>query len=65
MIDATLRNGGVVSYKNNGDGTKSPYELNINYQDALAEPESPDAERIGKFLAYQEELTEKLLITTN
>lgn len=65
LIDATLRNGGVVSYKNNGDGTKSPYELNINYQDALAEPESPDAERIGKFLAYQEELTEKLLITTN
>ena len=38
LIDATLTNGGVVSYKDNGDGTKSPYELNINYQDALVSP---------------------------
>ena len=48
LIDATLKNGGAVSYKNNGDGTRSPYELNINYQDALAGPESSDKERIGK-----------------
>lgn len=53
LIDATLKNGGAVSYKNNGDGTRSPYELNINYQDALAGPESSDAERIGKFLAAE------------
>jgi sucrose phosphorylase len=32
--------GGKVSYKTNPDGTASPYELNINYYDALAEPES-------------------------
>lgn len=53
LVDATLRNGGEVSYKDNGDGTKSPYELNINYQDALAGPDRPDRERIGKFLAAE------------
>lgn len=53
LLDATLRHGGVVSYKDNGDGTKSPYELNINYQDALAGPESSDEERIGKFIAAE------------
>lgn len=53
LIDATLKNGGVVSYKDNGDGTKSPYELNINYQDALASPEDSDNIRINKFLAAE------------
>jgi len=27
--------GGFISYKSNEDGTKSPYELNINYLDAM------------------------------
>lgn len=53
LIDATLTNGGVVSYKDNGDGTKSPYELNINYQDALASPEDSDELRIQRFLAAE------------
>lgn len=53
LFDATLKHGGVVSYKDNGDGTKSPYELNINYQDALAGPDASDEERIGKFLAAE------------
>ena len=53
LLDATLKHGGVVSYKDNGDGTKSPYELNINYQDALAGPDASDEERIGKFLAAE------------
>jgi hypothetical protein len=35
----TIQNGGLVSYKNNPDGTQSPYELNINYFDALAKPQ--------------------------
>ena len=51
LEETTLRNGGFVSYKDNGDGTKSPYELNINYQDALAGPDEPDQTRIGRFLA--------------
>ena len=48
--------GGSVSYKNNADGTKSPYELNINYLDALCDPEKPDeSETIiaKRFLASQ------------
>lgn len=53
LVTAALKHGGEVSYKDNGDGTTSPYELNINYQDALAGPEAPDEERIGKFLAAQ------------
>ena len=53
LVDAALRNGGEVSYKDNGDGTQSPYELNINYQDALAGPDASDEERIGKFIAAQ------------
>ena len=40
LVDAALAHGGEVSYKDNGDGTKSPYELNINYQDALAGPDA-------------------------
>ena len=31
--------GGFVSYKSNEDGSQSPYELNINYLDALNAPE--------------------------
>jgi len=47
---------GSVSYKNNADGTKSPYELNINYLDALCDPESSnesDALIAKRFLASQ------------
>ena len=47
--------GGHVSYKNNGNGTKSPYELNINYLDALCDPEiEEDLTLIAqRFLAAQ------------
>ena len=53
LLDNTLKNGGVISYKNNSDGSKSPYELNINYQDALASPDESDEIRINKFLAAE------------
>ncbi len=53
LVDNTLKNGGEVSYKDNGDGTKSPYELNINYQDALAGAEVCDELRIKRFLAAE------------
>ncbi|NFN95726.1 alpha-amylase [Clostridium botulinum] len=35
LVNKVVENGGRVSYKNNTDGTKSVYELNINYNDAL------------------------------
>jgi sucrose phosphorylase len=48
--------GGFVSYKDNGDGSKSAYELNINYLDALGDPERPDEDVTWvarRFLASQ------------
>lgn len=53
LAEAAMRNGGSVSYKDNGDGTRSVYELNINYQDALASPEVSDGVRIRRFLAAE------------
>jgi len=53
LVNETMRNGGTVSYKDNGDGTKSPYELNISYQDALASPEESDEIRLKRFLAAE------------
>ncbi|MDO9545917.1 MAG: sugar phosphorylase [Pelolinea sp.] len=56
MANRVLLLKGSVSYKNNADGTKSPYELNINYLDALCDPEKPDeSETIiaKRFLASQ------------
>ncbi|WP_166000751.1 alpha-amylase family glycosyl hydrolase [Bacillus sp. Cs-700] len=47
-----LQNGGRVSYKSNPDGTQSPYELNINYMDALANPEETEEDtKVQKMLA--------------
>lgn len=53
LVDSCLRSGGRISYKDNGDGRKSPYEMNINYQDALSSPEECDDVRIGRFLAAE------------
>lgn len=53
LADTAIAHGGFVSYKDNGDGTKSPYELNCNYMDLLTHPERPDAERIDRFLLTQ------------
>ena len=40
LVQKTLAHGGLISYKHNADGTQSPYELNINYFDALSNPNS-------------------------
>ncbi len=47
--------GGFVSYKSNGDGSKSPYELNINYLDGLGNPtkNEDDELKARRFLASQ------------
>lgn len=47
--------GGFVSYRNNPDGSQSPYELNISYIDALGEPgiEEPAELVARRFLAAQ------------
>lgn len=38
LVETIVAHGGLVSYKQNSDGTQSPYELNINYFDALSNP---------------------------
>lgn len=53
MIEKVHAHGGNVSYKDNGDGTKSPYELNINYFDALSHPDEDQSVQVKRFLAAQ------------
>jgi sucrose phosphorylase len=51
LVDIVKANDGQVSYKQNPDGSESPYELNLTYVDAiLADTSSTRAE---KFLASQ------------
>jgi sucrose phosphorylase len=38
LVSGTIERGGLVSDKTNPDGSASPYELNINYFDALSNP---------------------------
>jgi sucrose phosphorylase len=40
LVAKALAHGGLISYKHNADGTQSPYEMNINYFDALSNPKS-------------------------
>ncbi|ARI76384.1 sugar phosphorylase [Halobacillus mangrovi] len=53
MVDRVKENGGYVSYKDNGDGTKSPYELNINYLSALKKSEDSQQRTVERFIAAQ------------
>ncbi|HTI99597.1 MAG TPA: sugar phosphorylase [Dongiaceae bacterium] len=52
LVARATAHGGFVSYKNNPDGTKSPYELNINYFDALSNPAGgePLEIQVGRFV---------------
>lgn len=55
LLARTTAHGGAVSYKDNPDGTRSPYELNITYFDALSDPagdEPPDVQA-RRFIASQ------------
>jgi glucosylglycerate phosphorylase len=54
MLQSVVKHGGNISYKQNSNGSKSPYELNINYLDALTDHVSPDMQqRVDKFIAAQ------------
>jgi len=43
LVEQTLSHGGLVSYKHNADGSQSPYEMNINYFDALSDPHEDES----------------------
>ncbi len=54
LIKAILERGGHVSRKQNPDGSESPYELNITYFDALANPGNlVGNDDIARFLCSQ------------
>lgn len=55
LVARVLAHGGRVSYKHNPDGSQSPYELNINYFDALSNPQGgePLAVQVARFMAAQ------------
>jgi glycosidase len=52
LVARATAHGGFVSYKHNSDGSKSPYELNITYFDALSNPaaDEPEEIQIKRFL---------------
>ncbi|MCS2157291.1 alpha-amylase family glycosyl hydrolase [Scandinavium sp. H11S7] len=51
LVSETLRKEGRVAWKDNGDGTRSPYELNINYLSALCEPDDSNDIKVAKTTA--------------
>jgi glycosidase len=55
LVAATLAHGGLASYKTNADGSRSVYELNISYFDALSDPAAgePRGIQVARFVASQ------------
>jgi len=55
LVVRTIAHGGLISYKQNPDGTKIPYEMNINYFDALSNPNGRESLelQIDRFMAAQ------------
>ncbi|HED3879757.1 TPA: sugar phosphorylase [Enterobacter hormaechei subsp. hoffmannii] len=50
LVENLQQEGALVNWKNNPDGTRSPYEINVTYLDALSLQDSSDEERIARFL---------------
>jgi sucrose phosphorylase len=55
LVQQVVDHGGLISYKNNPDGSQSPYEMNINYFDALSDPKDsePIDLQVDRFMAAQ------------
>jgi sucrose phosphorylase len=55
LVQRTLAHGGFISYKSNPDGAGIPYEMNINYLDALSDPAGHEPGELAtrKFLTAQ------------
>ncbi len=54
LVDRVEERGGAVSYRSAGSGRRAPYELNINYLDALTPPQEFGGDLrapVGRFLA--------------
>ena len=55
LVDKTLEHGGLISYKHNADGSQAPYEMNINYFNALSNPngDEPLGLQVNRFITSQ------------
>jgi sucrose phosphorylase len=55
LVDRCQSHGGFISYKYNTDGSKSPYEMNVVYFDAVNDPFAEESleTRINRFMASQ------------
>jgi glucosylglycerate phosphorylase len=55
LVERTLTHGGLISFKQDADGTQTPYEMNINYFDALSDPAGgePIELQVDRFMAAQ------------
>ncbi|TLU70341.1 sugar phosphorylase [Enterobacter sp. MF024] len=50
LVEILQNEGALVNWKNNPDGTRSPYEINVTYLDALSHKESDNHQRIARFI---------------
>ncbi|ENR8362270.1 sugar phosphorylase, partial [Escherichia coli] len=50
LVEVLQQEGALVNWKNNPDGTRSPYEMNVTYMDALSRRECSDEERCARFI---------------
>jgi glucosylglycerate phosphorylase len=53
LVDHVLKNDGQIGYRTLKDGQQSPYELNINYMDAISQKTDSKDVRLNKFMASQ------------
>ncbi|MCJ7513494.1 MAG: sugar phosphorylase, partial [Anaerolineales bacterium] len=54
LVERVLHRGGEVSAKRNPDGSESPYELNVNYFDALSDSPSEALQtQVDRFMVAQ------------
>lgn len=50
LVEKLQQEGALVNWKNNPDGTRSPYEINVTYLDALSPKNATENERIARFI---------------
>ncbi|MEL4013564.1 alpha-amylase family glycosyl hydrolase [Dryocola clanedunensis] len=50
LVADLQQEGALVNWKNNPDGTRSPYEINVTYMDALNRRNNNDEERLARFI---------------
>ncbi|TDO83362.1 sucrose phosphorylase [Halanaerobium saccharolyticum] len=53
VVKKVKAKGGLVSYKTNSDGSKSPYEINVSYVDAVRDQDKKIELQVKQFMASQ------------